>query len=44
MLRVVLNINKIAQVTKNFLYAGIPRVSNKVAARKMRLAGHCQRH
>ena len=25
------------------LYEGMPRVSDKVAARRMRLAGHCQR-
>ena len=44
MLRVVLNINKSTHVTNNILYAGIPRVSDKIAARRMRLAGHCQRH
>ena len=44
MLRVVLNINKSAHVSNNILYAGIPKVSDKIAARRMRLAGHCQRH
>ena len=44
MLRVVLNINKSAHISNNILYAGIPRVSDKIAARRMRLAGHCQRH
>ena len=44
MLRVVLNINKSTHVTNNILYAGIPRVSDKIAVRRMRLAGHCQRH
>ena len=45
MLRVVLNISKSAHVTnENLLYAGIFRVSNKIAARTMRLVGHRQRH
>ena len=44
MLRAVLNISKTEHVTNNTLYEGIPRVSGKVAARRMRLAGHCQRH
>ena len=44
MLRVVLNINKSAHVSNNILYTGIPKVSDKIAARRMRLAGHCQRH
>ena len=44
MLRAVLNISKSTHVTNRILYEGIPRVSEKVAARRMRLAGHCQRH
>ena len=44
MLRVVLNIDKSTHVTNERLYAGIFRVSDKIAARRMRLAGHCQRH
>ena len=44
MLRAVLNINESAHVSNNILYAGIPRVSDKIAARRMKLAGHCQRH
>ena len=44
MLRVVLNISKSAHVTNENLYAGIFRVSNKIAARRMRVVGHCQRH
>ena len=44
MLRAVLNISKNAHVTNRVLYEGIPRVSEKVAVRGMRLAGHCQRH
>ena len=42
-LRVVLNISKSAHVTNENLYGGIFRVSNKIAARRMRLLGHCQR-
>ena len=42
MLRAVLNISKNEHVSNNTLYEGIPRVSDKVAARRMRLAGHCQ--
>ena len=44
MLRAVLNINKSAHVTNIILYKGIPRVSEKIAVRRMRLAGHCHRH
>ena len=44
MLRAVLNISKSTHVTNRILYEGIPRVSEKVAVRRMRLAGHCQRH
>ena len=44
MLRAVLNISKNAHVTNRILYKGIPRVSDKIAVRRMRLAGHCQRH
>ena len=44
MLRAVLNISKSVHVTNEFLYEGIPRVSGKIAARRMRLAGHCRRH
>ena len=44
MLRAVLNISKSTHVTNANLYDGMPRVSQKIAARRMRLAGHCQRH
>ena len=44
MLRAVLNISKTAHATNKSLYEGIPRVSQKIAARRMKLAGHCQRH
>ena len=42
MLRVVLNISKSTHITNENLYAGIFRVSDKIAARRMSLAGHCQ--
>ena len=44
MLRAVLNISKTAHVTNKSLYGGMPRVSQRIAARRMKLAGHCQRH
>ena len=44
MLRAVLNISKNEHVSNNTLYEGIDKVSEKVAARRMRLAGHCHRH
>ena len=44
MLRAVLNISKTAHATNKSVYEGIPRVSQKIAARRMKLAGHCQRH
>ena len=42
--RAVLNINQNVHVTNKHLYGGLPGLSEKVAARRMRLAGHCQRH
>lgn len=44
MLRAVLNINKSVHVNNRILYGGIPMVSEKIDVRRMRLAGHCQRH
>ena len=49
MLRAVLNINQNEQVTNKHLCGGgggvgLSRVSEKIAVRRMRLAGHCQRH
>ena len=44
MLRTVLNISKTAHATNKSLYGGMPRVSQRIAARRMKLAGHCQRH
>ena len=44
MLRAVLNIGKSEHVANRVLYEGVPRVSEKIAVRRMKLAGHCQRH
>ena len=44
MLRVVLNINWNEHVTNEQLYGGLPRLSDKVASRRMQFAGHCHRH
>lgn len=35
---------KRTHITNRILYEGNPRVSQKIAARRMRLAGHCQWH
>ena len=40
----VLNISKSEHITNSNLYDGIPRVSQRIAARRMRLAGHSHRH
>ena len=42
MLLVVLNISKSTHVTNKNVCAGIFSVSIKIAARRIRLAGHCQ--
>ena len=44
MLRAVLNIAQNEHVTNRQLYGELPRLSDKIAARRMRLAGHCHRH
>ena len=44
MLRAVLNISRTAHATNKSVYEGIPKVSQKIAVRRMKLAGHCQRH
>jgi hypothetical protein len=44
MLRTVLNISWRQRVTNIVLYGELPRVGDKVAARRMQLAGHCYRH
>ena len=44
MLRAVLNVDQNIHITNEDLYGQLPRLSKKVAARRMRLAGHCHRH
>ena len=42
MLRKALNVHWSDRVTNESLYGKLPRLSDKVAARRLRLAGHCQ--
>ena len=44
MLRRVTNVHWSAHITNEELYGNIPKLSDKVASRRMRLAGHCHRH
>ena len=44
MLRRVLNVHWSDKMTNVTLYGGLPKLSDKIAARRLRLAGHCQRH
>ena len=44
MLRKALNVHWSDRVTNETLYGKLPRLSDKIAARRLRLAGHCQRH
>ena len=44
MLRVALNASWQSHTSNEELYGDLPRVGDKVEARRMRLAGHCQRH
>ena len=43
-LRKVFNVNWSERITNEKLYGKLPRLSDKIAARRLRLAGHCQRH
>ena len=43
-LRVVLNFNWRDHISNSDLYGDLPKVSDKVAWRRLGLAGHCQRH
>ena len=38
------NINQDEHITNKRLYGELPSVSEKIAARRMKLAGHCHRH
>ena len=44
MLRKALNIHWSSHTTNEVLYGKLPRVSDKVASRRLQLAGHCHRH
>ncbi len=44
MLRMVLCISWQSHTTNNELYCGLPRLTQKIAERRLRLAGHCVRH
>ena len=44
MLRAVLYIDRSAHTSNEDLYRGRPKLSSKIATKKMRLAGHCHRH
>ena len=44
MLRMALNISWKSKLRNEQLYGSIPRVSSKVAYRRLKLAGHCIRH
>jgi hypothetical protein len=44
MLRTALNIHWSSHTTNEVLYGNLPRVSDKIASRRLNLAGHCFRH
>ena len=44
MLRRVINTHWSVHMTNEELYGSIPKVSNKIASRRLQLAGHCYRH
>ena len=44
MLRVVLDIDQSEHTSNEDLYRGRPKLSSKIAAKRMRLAGHYHRH
>ena len=44
MLRVALNVSWKDHITNVNLYGKLPRLSDKIRQRRMRLAGHCVRH
>jgi len=43
MLRMVTNITWMDKMTNEDLYGNLPRISNKIRERRLRLAGHCVR-
>ena len=44
MLRKALNIHWSSHIPNKQLYGDLPAVSNKIASRRLQLAGHCYRH
>ena len=44
MLRKALNVHWSSHMTNDELYGDLPRVSDKIASRRLQLAGHCFRH
>ena len=44
MLRKILNVHWSSHTPNNVLYGNVPRVSDKIASRRLKLAGHCYRH
>ena len=44
MLRMVLNISWQSHITNKHMYGNLPKLSQKTAERKLRLAGHCVMH
>ena len=44
MLRMVQNISWREHLTNDRLYGNLPKISQKIRQRRMRLAGHCFRH
>ena len=44
MLRMALDIHWSSHTTNDELYGELPRIADKIAARRLRLAGHCHRH
>ena len=44
MLRMAFNVSWKDRLTNEELYGGLPKISVKVASRRMKLAGHCIRH
>ena len=44
MLRKVLNVHWSSHTTNEELYGDLPKVADKIAAKRLQLAGHCHRH
>ena len=44
MLRKALNVHWSERMPNVTLYGKLPKIGDKIAARRLRLVGHCQRH